>query len=567
MDKKFFFRGLKSQYDPSVHSKGIFVATDDKLIIAGGVEIGISIEQLNGLLEFMASKGMANGLATLDENGKIPASQLNGQLASVQGIDDVVTSTSLPDTSSISSGYMVWCTDDSKLREWDGSSWQVIEPKGDTIYNFRNKDVNGNTERTNIIYRWDGATMVEISSSIALGETAGTAYEGSKGKALADHLDTLQSDVTYLADTVIPQMNENTANALEYKVDWDQQKKVISLPKDGSISAMRGDPVEGTIPEGGNLLAQRTYDGGTTYVTEVGTTKNKLTLNATERPQIDLAGGISEKVAYESEIKLVPSVVNIPIRSLKDQIYDQQTILGWFGVESIADLKEIISNKGIQYLKYGISLSYNPHYYKMPIEYVAFESANQIKLVLVGLDTSNDVPSKYEIIINLDGTIVEGNSNVKLTITPIGTSSEDIAAQIQAIITQELGEETMKVISQKVVSQYINQIVSSLETVITAVGTPSSGDIEGTGIYKIIDDVESKLQQNITEVDNKIEGLVGETSVADQIQQAIDELKGGVSTEYDTLKKIEDLIKQGDANTLSSANQYTDDALTWYDVE
>lgn len=567
MDKKFFFRGLKSQYDPSVHSKGIFVATDDKLIIAGGVEIGISIEQLNGLLEFMASKGMANGLATLDENGKIPASQLNGQLASVQGIDDVVTSTSLPDTSSISSGYMVWCTDDSKLREWDGSSWQVIEPKGDTIYNFRNKDVNGNAERTNIIYRWDGATMVEISSSIALGETAGTAYEGSKGKALADHLDTLQSDVTYLADTVIPQMNENTANALEYKVDWDQQKKVISLPKDGSISAMRGDPVEGTIPEGGNLLAQRTYDGGTTYVTEVGTTKNKLTLNATERPQIDLAGGISEKVAYESEIKLVPSVVNIPIRSLKDQIYDQQTILGWFGVESIADLKEIISNKGIQYLKYGISLSYNPHYYKMPIEYVAFESANQIKLVLVGLDTSNDVPSKYEIIINLDGTIVEGNSNVKLTITPIGTSSEDIAAQIQAIITQELGEETMKVISQKVVSQYINQIVSSLETVITAVGTPSSGDIEGTGIYKIIDDVESKLQQNITEVDNKIEGLVGETSVADQIQQAIDELKGGVSTEYDTLKKIEDLIKQGDANTLSSANQYTDDALTWYDVE
>lgn len=68
------------------------------------------------------------------------------------------------------------------------------------------------------------------------------------------------------------------------------------------------------------------------------------------------------------------------------------------------------------YLKYGIQLSGNPYFYKMPIEYIAFESANQIKLVFIGLDTRNDVPSKYEIIINLDGTIIDGNSNVKLSL-------------------------------------------------------------------------------------------------------------------------------------------------------
>lgn len=65
-------------------------------------------------------------------------------------------------------------------------------------------------------------------------------------------------------------------------------------------------------------------------------------------------------------------------------------------------------------LRYGILLSGNPMYYKIPIQYSAFESANQIKLVAIGLNTANDVASKYTIICNLDGTIIEGNSNVKL---------------------------------------------------------------------------------------------------------------------------------------------------------
>ena len=50
----------------------------------------------------------------------------------------------------------------------------------------------------------------------------------------------------------------------------------------------------------------------------------------------------------------------------------------------------------------------------MLVEYLAFESKNQIKLVFSGLNISNDDVSKYEIIINLDGTIIENNSNIKL---------------------------------------------------------------------------------------------------------------------------------------------------------
>lgn len=109
----------------------------------------------------------------------------------------------------------------------------------------------------------------------------------------------LQEDLSYVADTVIPEMNSNTAKALDSKVSWDVSKKVISLPMDGSIAAMR-DP---EAVEGGVLLAQRSYDDNATFVTEVGTTKNNLTLNASERPQVDIKGADSEKIAYLSDVE------------------------------------------------------------------------------------------------------------------------------------------------------------------------------------------------------------------------------------------------------------------------
>lgn len=42
-------------------------------------------------------------------------------------------------------------------------------------------------EDTNLTYRWSGTKYVEISPSLALGETSSTAYPGDKGKAAYDH--------------------------------------------------------------------------------------------------------------------------------------------------------------------------------------------------------------------------------------------------------------------------------------------------------------------------------------------------------------------------------------------
>ena len=90
--------------------------------------------------------------------------------------------------------------------------------------------------------------------------------------------------------------------ALDTKVDWQENKTSIYLPVNGSITALRNDG-----QGGGVLICQRSYDDETTYVTEVGTTMNNLTLNSTERPKIDFADGTSENIAYQSEITDISS--------------------------------------------------------------------------------------------------------------------------------------------------------------------------------------------------------------------------------------------------------------------
>jgi len=83
-------------------------------------------------------------------------------------------------------------------------SWdEGITPKEDTIYNFRKSDATGSEDRTNILYRWDGADLVEISSSLALGETSGTAYAGDKGKQVTDRV----AEV-YSANSVINRLSD-----------------------------------------------------------------------------------------------------------------------------------------------------------------------------------------------------------------------------------------------------------------------------------------------------------------------------------------------------------------------
>lgn len=136
---------------------GMLAATDanaKNLVLADGTNIAQST--------FIAAseKGANSGVATLDATGKVPSSQLPSF------VDDVLE------------GYLN--ADDGKFYK-ESTYTTEIPAEGGKIYT----DLSNNKT-----YRWGGTAYVEISASIALGETAGTAYEGSKGKQVADNLAT-----------------------------------------------------------------------------------------------------------------------------------------------------------------------------------------------------------------------------------------------------------------------------------------------------------------------------------------------------------------------------------------
>jgi DNA repair exonuclease SbcCD ATPase subunit len=147
------------------------------------------------LTKFKATKDQANGLASLDGNGKIKPEQLpEGATYSVMGIEKQVNllsdRDSVPD---MEVGDRLYVLEDKKIYTKTVDGWDNgIEPKEDVIYNFRRADDEG---RTNITKRWDGKDMTVISETVVLGETQGTAYEGSKGKLLKYRIDSLPNSV------------------------------------------------------------------------------------------------------------------------------------------------------------------------------------------------------------------------------------------------------------------------------------------------------------------------------------------------------------------------------------
>lgn len=147
------------------------------------------------LTKFKATKDQANGLASLDGNGKIKPEQLpEGAIYSVMGIEKQVNllsdRDSVPD---MEVGDRLYVLEDKKIYTKTVDGWDNgIEPKEDVIYNFRRADEEG---RTNITKRWDGKDMTVISETVVLGETQGTAYEGSKGNLLKYRIDSLPNSV------------------------------------------------------------------------------------------------------------------------------------------------------------------------------------------------------------------------------------------------------------------------------------------------------------------------------------------------------------------------------------
>lgn len=157
-------------------------------------QIADVLRQLN---EFKATKGQPDGLASLNENGKIDPSQLDGTLGRVQGIQKFLENKAAlatdPDATAAVEGQQFFCKAEKLIFTKTIDGWdEGRAPQGDTIYNHRLADDQG---RTNVLYRWDGENMTEISASLTIGTITGTAFDGGRGKALEDLVASMGSSI------------------------------------------------------------------------------------------------------------------------------------------------------------------------------------------------------------------------------------------------------------------------------------------------------------------------------------------------------------------------------------
>lgn len=158
-----FLQSLAAQEIPDY---AIVFIEDTNKIYAKGVyypcpytkeELDAKFAECNENIETVINslKGSNNGLASLDSTGKVPASQLPSY------VDDVL--------------------------EYNNRSGFPGTGESGKIYIAKD---------TNLTYRWSGSAYVEISQSLALGETSSTAYPGNKGKQNADNIASLQTKTT-----------------------------------------------------------------------------------------------------------------------------------------------------------------------------------------------------------------------------------------------------------------------------------------------------------------------------------------------------------------------------------
>ena len=121
------------------------------------------------------SVNQPNGIAGLDENGKIDPSLVDGVVGHVLGLEDFVTENPSP----VVVGTYYYNSTTKKILEGESTAaWTETDPQSQVLYNRRGADEKGHT---NTLYRWDGQEMTAVSDPISIGEVTGTAYDGKKG--------------------------------------------------------------------------------------------------------------------------------------------------------------------------------------------------------------------------------------------------------------------------------------------------------------------------------------------------------------------------------------------------
>lgn len=233
------------------------------------------------LQDFKALKGQPNGLAELDGNGKVPASQLPSYVDDV--MDAYATYTVSP--TGVLQNIQLYV---------DAEHETPIVGERDKIY------VNVTPGEVSYQFRWSGSQWVHIdSNAIIIGDITGTAYDGGKGKAM---------------ENVVNSMPDNLLSTFQLD-QTDVNNITISLT---GVEKSGGKYVQST-------LADITITPATNTVAGLMTGAEKLAINETLPDAIN-----DEKTAREAavnELKAKDTELQGNIDSLEDALNEDITEL------------------------------------------------------------------------------------------------------------------------------------------------------------------------------------------------------------------------------------------------
>ena len=206
------------------------------------------------LQDFKALKGQPNGLAELDGNGKVPASQLPSYVDDV--MDAYATYTVSP--TGVLQNIQLYA---------DAEHETPIVGERDKIY------VNVTPGEVSYQFRWSGSQFIHIdSNAIIIGDITGTAYDGGKGKAM---------------ENVVNSMPNNLLSTFQLD-QTDVNNITISLT---GVEKSGGRYIEST-------LSNITITPATNTVAGLMTGAEKIAINETLPDAIN-----DEKVAREAAVK------------------------------------------------------------------------------------------------------------------------------------------------------------------------------------------------------------------------------------------------------------------------
>lgn len=233
------------------------------------------------LQDFKALKGQPNGLAELDGNGKVPASQLPSYVDDV--MDAYATYTVSP--TGVLQNIQLYA---------DAEHETPIVGERDKIY------VNVTPGEVSYQFRWSGSQWVHIdSNAIIIGDITGTAYDGGKGKAM---------------ENVVNSMPDNLLSTFQLD-QTDVNNITISLT---GVEKSGGKYIEST-------LSNITITPATNTVAGLMTGAEKLAINETLPDAIN-----DEKTAREAavnELKAKDTELQGNIDSLEDALNEDITEL------------------------------------------------------------------------------------------------------------------------------------------------------------------------------------------------------------------------------------------------